>query len=116
MTFERALQLVREAALAEHEVLRPILERWEQIYARYPAAKAKHGLRAPVYATTPAIKMGLLTMYEAWAGYRAARGRAAATRSGSACNRGIARRSVVPRAIPAISWSTWAASAGRRQR
>ena len=29
-------------------------------------------------ATTPAIKMGLLTMYEAWAGYRAARGRAAA--------------------------------------
>ena len=29
------------------------------------AAKARHGLRAPVYATTPAIKMGLLTMYEA---------------------------------------------------
>ena len=38
----RAEAWTREAALAEHEVLRPILERWEQVYARYPEAKAKH--------------------------------------------------------------------------
>jgi len=43
-----------------------------------PAAKARYGLAAPVFATTPTIKNGALTLYEAWAGFRATRGRAAA--------------------------------------
>ena len=38
----RAEAWTRESALAEHEVLQPILARWEQIYADYPAAKAAH--------------------------------------------------------------------------
>ena len=43
-----------------------------------PAAKARYGLAAPVFATTPTIKNGALTLYEAWGGFRAAKGRAAA--------------------------------------
>lgn len=38
----RAEAWTREEALARHEVLRPILARWEQTYADYPAAKAAH--------------------------------------------------------------------------
>lgn len=38
----RAEAWTRESTLAKHDVLRPILERWEQTYANYPAAKAKH--------------------------------------------------------------------------
>lgn len=39
---------------------------------------AKHGLKAPVFATLPCVKLGTMTLYEAWLGFRAARGRAAA--------------------------------------
>ena len=42
------------------------------------AAKARYGLRAPIYATLPVTKLGFVTMYEAWAGYRASFGRDAA--------------------------------------
>ena len=38
----RAEAWTREAALARHEVLQPILARWEQVYADYPAAKVAH--------------------------------------------------------------------------
>ena len=38
----RAEAWTRESALAEHEVLRPILQRWDEIYARYPEAKSRH--------------------------------------------------------------------------
>lgn len=38
----RAEAWTREDALAREEVLRPILSRWEQIYADYPAAAAAH--------------------------------------------------------------------------
>ena len=44
------------------------------------AAKARYGLRAPIYATLPVTKLGFVTMYEAWAGYRASFGRDAARR------------------------------------
>lgn len=39
---------------------------------------AKHGLKAPVFATLPCVKLGTMTLYEAWLGFRAARGRTAA--------------------------------------
>jgi len=38
----RAEAWTREASLRQHEVLRPILERWEQTYARYPKAKERY--------------------------------------------------------------------------
>lgn len=38
----RAEAWTREASLQEHEVLQPILQRWEQVYARYPKAKQRH--------------------------------------------------------------------------
>ena len=38
----RAEAWTRESSLAEHEVLQPILQRWEEIYARYPEAVERH--------------------------------------------------------------------------
>ncbi|MCK5942579.1 MAG: sialate O-acetylesterase [Planctomycetes bacterium] len=38
----RAEAWTREASLQKHEVLRPILERWQQTYARYPQAKERY--------------------------------------------------------------------------
>jgi sialate O-acetylesterase len=38
----RAEAWTREAALQRHEVLQPILERWQQIYDRYPDARRRH--------------------------------------------------------------------------
>lgn len=44
------------------------------------AVAYRHGLTAPVFATLPCVKLGTMSVYEAWLGFAASRGREPATR------------------------------------